>query len=97
MHNLNELRQKPLFALTLDELLFAIEQTIRPDPVVIDTTANSNKYVYGLAGIQKIFDCSRSTANRIKQSGKINKAITQTGRTIVIDVDLALKLAGNIK
>ncbi len=97
MHNLNELRQKPLFALTLDEFLFAIEQTIRPNQVVFDTTAKDNKYVYGIAGIEKIFGCSKSTANRIKQSGKIDKAISQTGRTIVIDADLALKLAGNIK
>lgn len=97
MHNLNELRQKPLFALTLDEFLFAIEQTIRPDPVVMDTTTKGNKYVYGIAGIEKIFGCSKSTANRIKQSGKIDKAISQTGRTIVIDAEMALKLAGNIK
>ena len=32
--------------------------------------------------------------NRIKQSGKINRAITQIGRKIIVDADLALELAG---
>jgi hypothetical protein len=47
---------------------------------------------YGIAGIARIFNCSMATANRIKASGKIDKAITQTGRIIVIDVDRALQL-----
>ena len=40
------------------------------------------------------FRCSLPTANRIKQSGKINRAITQVGRKIIVDADLALELAG---
>ena len=51
-------------------------------------------YVYGLAGIARLFGCSLPTANRIKQSGKINRAITKVGRKIIVDVDLALELAG---
>jgi hypothetical protein len=39
-----------------------------------------------------VFNCSIATANRIKASGKINDAITQCGRMIVIDVDRALQL-----
>ena len=38
--------------------------------------------------------CSLPTANRIKLSGKINRAITQVGRKIIVDADLALELAG---
>ena len=52
------------------------------------------RYVYGLAGIACLFGCSLPTANRIKQSGKINRAITQVGRKIIVDADLALELAG---
>ena len=37
---------------------------------------------------------SLPTANRIKQSGKINRAITQIGRKIIVDADLTLELAG---
>ena len=38
------------------------------------------------------FNCSMTTANRIKSSGKIDEAISQSGRMIAVDVDLALKL-----
>lgn len=50
--------------------------------------------MYGLAGIARLFGCSLPTANRIKQSGKIDRAITQIGRKIIIDAELALELAG---
>lgn len=49
-------------------------------------------YVYGLNGIATIFNCSRVTANKIKQSGKIDAAIKQIGRKIVVDADLAFTL-----
>ena len=42
---------------------------------------------------QKFFKCSIPTANRIKKSGVIDAAITQVGRKIVVDVELALELA----
>ena len=48
----------------------------------------------GILGIAKLFGCSLPTANRIKKSGKIDKAITQIGRKIIVDVELALELAG---
>ena len=35
-----------------------------------------------------------TTANRIKKSGRINRAITQIGRKIIVDADMALELAG---
>lgn len=52
------------------------------------------KYVYGIAGIAELFHCSLPTANRIKKSGRIKKAITQIGRKIVVDKKMALELAG---
>ncbi len=62
----------------------------QPQPV----TDTSRKYVYGIPGIAKLFGCSLPTANRIKKSGKIDKAITQIGRKIIVDAELALELAG---
>lgn len=50
------------------------------------------RLAYGMAGIASIFNCSIATANRIKRSGRIDRAISQTGRTIVVDVELALDL-----
>ena len=40
------------------------------------------------------FRVQPATANRIKKSGKIDKAITQIGRKIIVDAELALELAG---
>ncbi len=48
--------------------------------------------VYGIAGIAQIFNCSMTTANRIKKSGRIDEAITQKGRLIIIDADQAIEL-----
>ena len=55
------------------------------------------KYVYGIGGIARLFGCSIPTANRIKKSGRIDKAITQIGRKIIVDADMALELAGHKK
>ena len=62
----------------------------QPRPI----TDTERKYEYGILGIAKLFGCSLPTANRIKKSGKIDKAITQIGRKIIVDVELALELAG---
>ena len=53
------------------------------------------RLVYGIAGIAQIFNCSMTTANRIKASGRINDAITQHGRIIVVDANKALQLFNN--
>ena len=50
-------------------------------------TDTDRKYVYGIAGIARLFGCSLPTANRIKKSGQI-------GRKIIVDAELALELAG---
>ena len=53
---------------------------------------DEKKLVYGIRGIAELFGCSISTAQRIKNSGKIKKALTQVGRKIVVDADKALEL-----
>ena len=53
--------------------------------------------MYGIKGIADTFGCSIPTANRIKRSGVIDDAITQVGRKIVVDADLALELAASAK
>ena len=50
------------------------------------------RYEYGIIGIAKIFGVSRDTAQKIKKSGVIDKAIYQNKNTIVVDVDRALEL-----
>lgn len=56
------------------------------------SSTNKKTYVYGINGLAAILGCSRPTAQRIKSSGKLDGAISQTGRTIVVDVDKALEL-----
>ena len=62
----------------------------RQPEVTVD--ASSPKYVYGLSGIAQLFGCSIPTANRIKKSGKIDKAIKQIWRKIIVDASSLLNL-----
>lgn len=92
---LQSLLSKPVWQMTGEELLFLSRQsadTNTNQSPVNEPTATKH-YVYGIAGICEIFSCSKPTAIRIKKSGRIDKAITQVGRKIVIDTDLALQLA----
>ena len=77
--------------LTVGELVDLIRETTA---AVASSTMPEQKprnLEYGIAGIARIINCSMATANRIKASGKIDDAITQTERIIVIDVDLSLQ------
>lgn len=84
--------------LTLGDLLDAVEDRVR---AVLENKPNEQererRYVYGLKGLARLLGCSKTTASRIKTSGKIDKAITQIGALLIIDADLALELAGNKK
>lgn len=93
---------KPLALMTVREFLEVIDTTKEnEDPGVAAQTCaavvignDDKRYVYGIDGIARLFGCSKPTANRIKKSGKIDGAITQIGRKIVVDADKALELAG---
>ena len=66
-------------------------------PVVEKKPEQTKRLVYGISGIAQLFNCSMTTANRIKASGRIDDAITQYGRIIVVDADKALLLFNNSK
>lgn len=61
------------------------------------TSEYKKRYVYGVQGIAETFGCSIPTANRIKASGVIDDAITQVGRKIVVDPELAIQLVKEAK
>ena len=95
---IENLLNKPLWQMTGEEFMFLSKSATsdsapRQPEVTVDTS--SPKYVYGLSGIAQLFGCSIPTANRIKKSGKIDKAIKQIGRKIIVDAELALELAGH--
>ncbi len=93
---INELLGKPVWQMTGEELLFLARHGSQPSNMTTKASPSNEqrRYVYGLSGIARLFGCSLPTANRIKQSGKIDRAITQVGRKIIVDADLALELAG---
>ena len=94
---LHELLEKPVWQMTGEELLFLTQQkAMQPEGAEseMSSTKEERLFVYGLSGLARLFGCSLPTANRIKQSGKIDRAITQVGRKIIVDADLALELAG---
>lgn len=92
---LQTLLSKPVWQMTGEELLFLSRQSTdtNTNQSPANEPAATKHYLYGIAGICEIFSCSKPTAIRIKKSGRIDKAITQVGRKIVIDADLALQLA----
>jgi len=91
--NNEDLRKKPLWQMTGEEFL-CLYQTAGCQEVQQPVVHPAKKYVYGIYGISQLFGCSVPTAHRIKKGGKIDKAITQIGRKIIVDADLALELAG---
>jgi hypothetical protein len=92
--NISELKTKPIWQMTGEEFLY-LQHNGEQKATANSPTPNPNKkYVYGILGIAQLFGCSMPTAHRIKKSGKIDKAITQIGRKIIVDADLALELAG---
>ncbi len=90
--HLNQLHQKPVAMMTGEELCFLITKSAETTDKPTLQTASRGNY-YGIEGIARVFGCSVPTANRIKKSGIIDKAITQIGRKIAVDADLALSLA----
>ena len=82
---INSLLSKRISEMTGEEFLQLIQ------------SETPKRYVYGIDGIASLFNCSTPTANRIKASGKIDKAIKQIGRKIIVDAELALELAGDKK
>ena len=74
--------------MTIDEYM-----EIREKKELKEASVRPRNLVYGLEGIKQLFCCSTTTAWRIKNSDWIRPAITQVGRKIVVDADLALELA----
>ena len=74
--------------MTIDEYM-----EMREKKELKEASVRPRNLVYGLEGIKQLFCCSTTTAWRSKNSDWIRPAITQVGRKIVVDADLALELA----
>lgn len=88
-----ELLEKPLWQFTGKDHEYMLKHVLMESFSEEGCCQPSNKkYVQGINGIANLFGCSKSTAQRIKNSGVINDAITQVHRKILVDADLALQL-----
>lgn len=81
-----------LIDLTVGDLLELFRQEQQPQKPA--DYSQPDKYVYGLNGLARLLGCSQVHAGRIKRSGKLDAAIKQDGRVIVIDAQKALELFG---
>ena len=89
MYNMNT----PIWQLTVGEFLELAEKT-RVQSIKKEECKHvfNKKIIYGIKGLSKLLNCSTTTAQKIKNSGVIDKAITQIGRKLIIDADLSLTL-----
>jgi hypothetical protein len=92
---IKELKQKPLWQMTGEEFLYLQNNALPINKPQLEIVDKYKRYVYGISGIANLFGCSKPTACRLKKSKKIDDAITQIGRKIIVDADLALQLAGS--
>ena len=90
--DIKQLLQKPIAMMTGEELTFLLNNSMEAKANE-QTPVVQKRTFYGIEGIAQVFGCSVPTANRIKRSGIIDAAITQIGRKIIVDADMALTLA----
>ena len=90
--DIKQLLQKPIAMMTGEELTFLLNSSMEAKANEQTPVVQKRTY-YGIEGIAQVFGCSVPTANRIKRSGIIDAAITQIGRKIIVDADMALALA----
>ena len=81
----------PIWQLTVGEFL-ELQKFQMPSDEEAKKLNPEKRYVYGIDGLAVLFGCSKWKANEIKQSGKIDAAIKQNGRKIIVDAELAVKL-----
>ncbi|TFU94164.1 DUF3853 family protein [Barnesiella sp. WM24] len=95
----DQLLKLPLWQYTGEQLLELLDSRNVRDNIAPESTASTaNRWlVYGIEGLCELLQCSKATAHRIKNSGVIKDAITQTGRKIIIDAQLALELIQSSK
>ena len=90
--DIKQLLKKPIAMMTGEELTFLLNSSMEAKANEQTPVVQQRTY-YGIEGIAQVFGCSVPTANRIKRSGIIDAAITQIGRKIIVDADMALALA----
>ena len=96
----DQLLKLPLWQYTGEQFLELLDSQFVKTPTATESVTSDENVattakrwlVYGIKGLCELLQCSKATAHRIKNSGVIKDAITQSGRKIVIDAQKALDL-----
>ena len=92
--NLQYNETTPIWQLTVDQFMGMLkssrfnEVALQNDSV---TDSKPKRYVHGMSGIKKLFNCSYPTARKLVDT-IITPAVARQGKVIVVDVDMAMKL-----
>ncbi len=79
----------PIWQLTVGQFMEIIREYNLPSTRV--EPHPDKRYVKGIDGIASLFGCSRPTALKLKKT-IIKDAVTQNGRVILTDAEMAIKL-----
>ena len=63
-----------------------------PQVVATPTEHQAGEFVYGIAGLARFLQVSKTTAQKLKSSGALDKAITQVGRQTIINKTQVLEI-----
>lgn len=88
---------RPIYTLTVGEFKELYREIQYGCSDIADTQQReielpNRRYVYGIRGLAELLGCSKPTAQKLKNSGKIDEAISQIGRKITIDADKTLEI-----
>ena len=93
--NTNQItNETPLAFLTVGQFLELIKSEINCQTVIVPE--KTKHLVYGLHGIRELLGVSNVTAFKYKET-ILKEAVSQYGRKIIVDADLALELFKNRK
>ena len=93
--NTNQItNETPLAFLTVGQFLELIKSEINCQTVIVPE--KTKHLVYGIRGIRELLGVSNVTAFKYKET-ILKEAVSQYGRKIIVDADLALELFKNKK
>lgn len=81
----------PIVQLTIGQFWELIEKRYGKQQLSSQNRLANTNLVYGIRGIEQLFHVSHKTAQAYK-NGFLKPAVSQNGRKILIDRDLAIKL-----
>lgn len=93
MTNQSVTDETPIAMLTVKQLKEVLNTCtpLNERTTTLEPPQNEKRYVYGIVGLEQLLNCSHATAQKIKNSGKLNGCYSQVGRKLVFDADAVLK------